>query len=90
VASVSDDLAPPPWTPAQAAPPPSLLDADVEHVAISDRPDPLSNGFLLAGGVLAILPTRVRLPHEDDEDDDAAGPDDAGPDGGQDTEPTRV
>lgn len=51
-----------------APPPPSLLDADVDHVALSERPDPLSCGFLLAGGVLAPLPAKVRLPHEDDEE----------------------
>ena len=59
-----------PWTPLLAAPPPSLLDADSDHVALSQRPDPLDCGFLLAGGVLAPLPPRVRLPHEPDEGDD--------------------
>lgn len=48
-------------------PPPSLLAAEPDHVAHSDRPDPLESGFLLIGGVLAPLPPRVRLPHEDDE-----------------------
>jgi len=47
--------------------PPSLLAADPSHTAHDDRPDPLQGGFLLAGGVLAPLPPRVRLPHEDDE-----------------------
>ncbi len=47
--------------------PPSLLEAPPEHVAQSDRPDPLQNGFLLVGGVLEPPPPRVRLPHEDDE-----------------------
>ncbi len=38
-----------------------------EHVALDTRgPDPLECGFLLAGGVLAPLPARVRLPHEDE------------------------
>jgi hypothetical protein len=53
--------------PADLAPPPSLLEAPSEHEATSDRPDPLEGGFLLIGGVLAPLPPRVRLPHEDDE-----------------------
>ena len=58
--------------PADLTPPPSLLSADPEHVASygadgEDRPDPLQGGFLLAGGVLAPLPPRVRLPHEDDQ-----------------------
>jgi hypothetical protein len=48
--------------------PPSLLEADVDHVALSDRPDPLDGGFVLAAGLLAPLPSKVRLPHEDDED----------------------
>ena len=52
---------------AALTPPPSLLEAPPEHVATSDRPDPLESGFLLLGGVLAPLPPRVRLPHEDDE-----------------------
>jgi hypothetical protein len=65
---VSDDLAPtPPWFPAVAAAPPSLLEADVEHVALSERRDPLDTGFVLAGGVLAPLPPKVRLPHEEDD-----------------------
>ena len=49
------------------APPPSLLSADADHVAHVDRQDPLDLGFVLLGGVLAPLPPRVRLPHEDDE-----------------------
>jgi len=48
-------------------PPPSLLEAPPEHVAHDERPDPLQSGFLLVGGVLAPLPPRLRLPHEDDE-----------------------
>lgn len=68
---VSDDLAPPPpWFPAASPPPPSLLEADVDHVALSDRPDPLDCGFVLAAGLLAPLPAKVRLPHEDDDTDD--------------------
>ena len=34
---------------------------------LDGRPDPLDLGFVLVGGVLAPLPRRVRLPHEDDE-----------------------
>lgn len=66
------------------APAPTLLQAPPEHVAHysvdgQDRPDPLRDGFLLLGGILAPLPERVRLPHEDDEglllrDDEAALP----------------
>ena len=67
---MAEDLVQSPWTPLLAAPPPSLLEADVEHVALSQRPDPLDCGFVLAGGVLAPLPPRVRLPHEGDEGDD--------------------
>ena len=52
---------------AHLTPAPSLLDAAPDHVALSDRGDPLESGFLLIGGVLAPLPPRVRLPHEDDE-----------------------
>lgn len=72
---MSDDLVQPLWDGASLAapPPPSLLEADVEHVALSQRRDPLDAGFVLAGGVLAPLPPKVRLPHEDDDeiDDDA-------------------
>lgn len=66
---MSDDLVQPPaWAAAVAAPPPpSLLDADVEHIALSERRDPLDGGFVLAGGVLAPLPPKVRLPHEEDD-----------------------
>ena len=52
------------------APPPSLLEAEpghVAHIGHDGRPDPLNLGFVLVGGVLAPLPRRVRLPHEDDE-----------------------
>lgn len=55
---------------AALTPPPSLLTAPPEHVRTCDRPDPLRAGFLLAGGVLAPLPERVRLPHEDDPGED--------------------
>lgn len=51
-------------------PAPSLLAADPSHVAFDDRRDPLDLGFVLLGGVLAPLPPRVRLPHEDDEGDE--------------------
>ena len=65
-----------PMAPLLAAPPPSLLDADADHVSLLARADPLDCGFVLAGGVLAPLPPRVRLPHEGDEGDDG-GLDDA-------------
>jgi len=53
-------------------PPPSLVDADLDHIALSERRDPLEGGFVLAGGVLAPLPPKVKLPHEevDPADDD--------------------
>jgi hypothetical protein len=72
---MSDDLVQQPaWAAAVTAPPPpSLLDADVEHIALSERRDPLDEGFVLAGGVLAPLPPKVRLPHEDDEEADDEG-----------------
>ncbi len=57
--------------PPSYAGPPVPTDA---HVLAVDRPaDPLDCGFLLSGGVLAPLPGKVRLPHEDDEDDRALG-----------------
>ena len=49
------------------APGPSLLAADPSHQAFDDRRDPLDLGFVVLGGVLAPLPSRVRLPHEDDD-----------------------
>lgn len=43
-------------------------DVPPEHVALDTRgPDPLDCGFSLSGGVLAPLPAKVRLPHEDDD-----------------------
>ena len=66
-ADMTDDAGFVTSAPVEFAPPPSLLEAEPGHVAFSDRPDPLEGGFLLAGGVLAVLPPRVRLPHEDDE-----------------------
>jgi hypothetical protein len=46
------------------------LDVPPDHIALDTRgPDPLDAGFVLSGGVLAPLPARVRLPHEDDEQD---------------------
>lgn len=64
-----------PAAPVDLTPAPSLLAAAPEHVAHyyadgGDRPDPLRDGFLLLGGVLAVMPERVRLPHEDDEGED--------------------
>ena len=61
-----DDVAPVP--PSYAGPP---VPAD-GHVLAVERPvDPLDCGFLLAGGVLAPLPPKVRLPHEEDEGEPA-------------------
>ena len=45
-------------------PPPVVSDAH-EVVLAGGGPDPLRDGFLLVGGVLAPIPARVRLPHED-------------------------
>ena len=56
-----DEIAPLPVLTA----PPAVLDTHV--LAVEHREDPLDCGFLLAGGVLAPLPAKVRLPHEDDE-----------------------
>ena len=64
-----DDLAPVPAT--LIGPPPPVADG---HVLAVERPaDPLDCGFLLAGGVLAPLPAKVRLPHDEDAEDDLAG-----------------
>lgn len=44
------------------------LEVPPDHIAIDQRgPDPLDNGFVLSGGVLAPLPAKVRLPHEEEE-----------------------
>ncbi len=61
-----DDMVLPP---AYAAPP-----AQVDtHVLAVERPaDPLDCGFLLAGGVLAPLPAKVRLPHDEDAEEEPA------------------
>jgi hypothetical protein len=67
---MAEDVVQYPMAPLLAAPPPSLLDADPDHVSLLARPDPLDCGFVLAGGVLAPLPPRVRLPHEGDEGDE--------------------
>lgn len=68
---MGEDLVPSPWTfdVVQAMPP---VEVPPEHIAPARErgPDPLEGGFLLAGGVLAPLPARIRLPHEDDEDDE--------------------
>ena len=59
--------------PADLAPPPSLLEAAPGHVAPApERPDPL-DGLVLVGGVLAPLPPRVRLPHEDPDAEQGEG-----------------
>ena len=60
-----DEIAP---LPVYAAPPAAV---DEHVLAVEHRDDPLDCGFLLAGGVLAPLPAKVRLPHEDDEDEPA-------------------
>ena len=53
--------------------PPSYVGPPVPadgHVLAVERPaDPLDCGFLLAGGVLAPLPAKVRLPHDEDAED---------------------
>lgn len=61
-----DDLAPVPGP--LIGPPPPVADS---HLLAVERPaDPLDCGFVLSGGVLAVLPAKVRLPLP--EDDDAA------------------
>ncbi|MCW2621725.1 MAG: hypothetical protein JWL64_1327 [Frankiales bacterium] len=58
-------------TPSTFQPPP-LLEHDGSSLVLDDGGprDPLEAGFLLVGGVLAPLPRRVRLPHEDDDADE--------------------
>ena len=52
---------------APEAPP---LPVPAEHVAIDTRgPDPLDCGFSVSNGLLAPLPAKIRLPHEDDDAD---------------------
>lgn len=47
---------------------PQALPVPDSHVLAVELPvDPLDCGFLLAGGVLASLPAKVRLPHEEDD-----------------------
>ncbi len=74
VARRAPDLVGSPWTfdDVQALPP---VEVPPEHIAPAQErgPDPLECGFLLVGGVLAPLPSKIRLPHEDDEDDEEPG-----------------
>jgi hypothetical protein len=64
-----DDLAPLPA--AYVGPPPPTPD---DHVLAVERPaDPLDSGFFLSDGVLAPLPPKVRLPHDEDAEDELAG-----------------
>jgi hypothetical protein len=66
---MAEDLVAHPWTFDKGQPVPrSVVDEEAVTLAVEGRPDPLDEGFVLAGGVLATLPTKVRLPHEDDED----------------------
>jgi hypothetical protein len=67
---MSDDLAPPIWT-GEVAPAPLFAAPPPEHVLVlGDRgPDPLEHGFDLTGEHVAPLPPKVRLPHEDDDED---------------------
>ena len=54
--------------PAFGTPEAPPLDVPPDHIALDTRgPDPLDGGFVLSGGVLAPLPAKVRLPHEDDD-----------------------
>ena len=59
-----DDLAPVPAL--LIGPPPPV--ADPHHLAVERPVDPLDCGFLLAGGVLAVLPPKVRLPEPEEDD----------------------
>jgi hypothetical protein len=56
-----DEIAPPP-TPVAA--PPAV---DTHVLSVERRDDPLELGFVLCDGLLAPLPAKVRLPHEDEE-----------------------
>jgi hypothetical protein len=61
-----DEIAPPPVL---VAGPPAL---DTHVLAVERRDDPLDLGFLLCDGLLAPLPAKVRLPHEEEEELDPA------------------
>ncbi len=62
---------PPMYAPPASVPPPPVPDT---HVLAVERPaDPLDCGFLLAGGELAVLPPKVRLPAPGDDEDELAG-----------------
>ena len=55
-------------TPSTFQPPP-LLEHDGNHIVLDGgTPDPLEVGFVLAGGLLATIPKRVTLPHEEKQD----------------------
>jgi hypothetical protein len=67
---MTEDLVQHPWTFDKGQPVPrAVVDEEAVTLAVERQPDPLDDGFVLAGGVLAPLPPKVRLPHEDDEDD---------------------
>ena len=66
---MAEDLVQHPFTMDQVQPlPRSVVDDEAVALAVDRGPDPLESGFVLAGGLLAPLPPKVRLPHEDDDD----------------------
>jgi hypothetical protein len=72
---VAEDLVQHPWTVDKTQPVPrSVVDDEAVALAVDRGPDPLDGGFVVTDGVLAPLPPKVRLPHEDD-DVDAERPD---------------
>ncbi|HVM26079.1 MAG TPA: hypothetical protein VM433_00195 [Mycobacteriales bacterium] len=65
---MSEHLVQHPWTVDTTQPEPrSVVDEEAVSLAVDRGPDPLDHGFVLAAGVLAPLPPKVRLPHEDDD-----------------------
>ncbi len=68
-------------TPTTFALPPGL-EHDGNHIVLDGgAPDPLSTGFVLVGGMLAVLPKKVQLTHTDEqgrtyEGDEPPGPQD--------------
>ncbi len=43
------------------------VEHDGNHIVLDGgAPDPLNDGFVLTGGMLAVLPKKVRLTHEDE------------------------
>lgn len=52
-------------TPTTFALPPAL-EHDGNHIVLNGgEPDPLRDGFVLVGGMLAVMPKKVAITHED-------------------------